>query len=61
MLRDNHQRVISYLRVSVTDKCNFRCGYCIPAEGIRLAPREDLLSFDEIARVARVAALLGLG
>jgi cyclic pyranopterin phosphate synthase len=60
MLSDRFQRIISYLRISVTDRCNFRCVYCMPAEGIELAPREDLLSFEEITRVARVGASLGL-
>src|SRR4028119_2241702 len=60
MLCDRHNRVISYLRISVTERCNFRCVYCMPAEGIALSPREHLLSFEEIARVARVASTLGL-
>lgn len=60
MLCDRFQRIISYLRISVTDRCNFRCVYCMPAEGISLAPREDLLTFEEITRVARVGADLGL-
>ncbi len=60
MLCDRHNRVISYLRISVTERCNFRCVYCMPAEGIALSPREHLLSFEEITRVARVASTLGL-
>src|SRR5688500_3169455 len=60
MLRDNHNRVISYLRVSVTERCNFRCVYCMPAEGIALSPKDQVLTFEEIARVARVGATLGL-
>jgi cyclic pyranopterin phosphate synthase len=60
MLCDRHNRIISYLRISVTERCNFRCVYCMPAEGITLSPREDILSFEEIARVARVASTLGL-
>ncbi|HEX8834375.1 MAG TPA: GTP 3',8-cyclase MoaA [Abditibacteriaceae bacterium] len=60
MLQDRHKRVISYLRISVTDRCNFRCVYCMPAEGIALSPRSELLSFEEIARVARVGSELGL-
>lgn len=59
-LQDNFGRVLSYLRVSVTDRCNFRCVYCMPEHGVELGPREDLLSFEEIARVCRVAAHLGL-
>ncbi len=60
MLHDRFHRLITYLRISVTDRCNFRCVYCMPATGIDIAPREDLLSFEEIARVARVGASLGV-
>src|SRR5207244_10284139 len=41
-------------RVSVTDRCNFRCSYCMPEEGMVWQPREDLLTYEELARVARV-------
>jgi cyclic pyranopterin phosphate synthase len=60
MLCDRYNRVISYLRISVTERCNFRCVYCMPAEGIALSPRDHLLSFEEITRVAKVASTLGL-
>jgi cyclic pyranopterin phosphate synthase len=60
MLFDSHGRIISYLRIGVTDRCNFRCVYCMPADGIALVPKQELLSFEEIARVARVGAGLGL-
>jgi cyclic pyranopterin phosphate synthase len=60
MLSDRFNRTISYLRISVTERCNFRCVYCMPAEGIALARRDDLLSFEEIVRVVRVGARLGL-
>lgn len=60
MLCDRHHRIISYLRISVTERCNFRCVYCMPAEGIQLAPRAHLLTFEEIARVVKVGAKLGL-
>lgn len=60
MLCDRHQRIISYLRISVTDRCNFRCVYCMPERGVDLIPREGILSFEEIARVAHVGATLGL-
>jgi cyclic pyranopterin phosphate synthase len=60
MLLDRFNRLISYLRISVTDRCNFRCVYCMPAHGIDIAPRAELLSFEEIARVAEVGATLGL-
>lgn len=60
MLSDRFNRLISYLRISVTDRCNFRCVYCMPAEGIDLSPRADLLTFEEIEKVARVGAGLGV-
>jgi cyclic pyranopterin phosphate synthase len=54
MLVDPHGRVVRDLRVSVTDRCNFRCAYCMPAEGMSWLPREQVLTFEEIERVARV-------
>ena len=57
---DAHERRISYLRVSVTDRCNLRCIYCMPEEGIDLVPMEDVLSYEEIRDVVRVAASMGL-
>ena len=59
MLTDRFGRVADDLRISVTDRCNFRCVYCMPAEGLPWVPRSKLLSFEEITRVARV--LVGLG
>src|SRR5262245_11293861 len=53
-LVDPFGRTIRDLRISVTDRCNFRCTYCMPEEGMKWLPREDLLSFEELARVARV-------
>ncbi len=58
-MRDSYGREISYLRVSVTDRCNLRCVYCMPAEGVPLLPREEVLSFEQIASVASAAARLG--
>ncbi|MCL4286456.1 MAG: GTP 3',8-cyclase MoaA [Thermoleophilia bacterium] len=58
-LRDAHGRAISDLRVSVTDRCNFRCQYCMPADGLPWLDREEVLSFEEIERL--VALLAGLG
>ena len=57
---DRFDRKIDYLRISVTDRCNLRCVYCMPAEGIRLLRHEDILSFDEITEVARIAIELGV-
>jgi GTP 3',8-cyclase len=57
---DRFDRHIDYLRISVTDRCNLRCSYCMPAEGIKLVSHEDILSYDEIADVARVAVEMGV-
>jgi len=54
-LVDPHGRTVRDLRISVTDRCNFRCTYCMPAEGMVWLPRQEILSFEEIERVARVA------
>ena len=53
-LRDSYGRVADDLRISVTDRCNFRCIYCMPAEGLRWLAREDILRFEEIQRLARI-------
>ncbi len=53
-LRDSYGRVADDLRISVTDRCNFRCVYCMPAEGLRWLAREDILRFEEIHRLARI-------
>lgn len=53
-LVDSFGRTVTDLRISVTDRCNFRCGYCMPPEGLQWLPRSELLSFEEIERVARV-------
>jgi GTP 3',8-cyclase len=59
-LRDAHGRAITDLRVSVTDRCNFRCRYCMPAEGMPWLDRAEILSFEEIERVVAVLARLGV-
>jgi GTP 3',8-cyclase len=59
-LTDAHGRAITDLRVSVTDRCNFRCRYCMPAEGMDWLKREEILSFEEIERVVRVLARMGV-
>ena len=53
-LIDPFGRTIRDLRISVTDRCNFRCTYCMPAEGMKWLPREEVLSFEEIERLARI-------
>lgn len=60
MLYDNHNRPITYLRLAVTDRCNLRCFYCMPAEGIRYLPKKQLLTYEEMERVVRVLAELGV-
>ena len=57
---DQYNRRINYLRISVTDRCNFRCTYCMPAEGVPRMKHEDILSFDEIFNVAKTAVELGV-
>ncbi|HYQ56947.1 MAG TPA: radical SAM protein, partial [Draconibacterium sp.] len=57
---DRFNRHISYLRISVTDRCNFRCVYCMPAEGIPHKKHEDILSFKEIYDIVKQGAELGI-
>jgi GTP 3',8-cyclase len=57
---DRYNRDISYLRISVTDRCNLRCAYCMPQEGIRLISHQDILSYEEIMEVVRESVDLGI-
>lgn len=57
---DQHGRSIEYLRISVTDRCNFRCVYCMPEQGLDWLPKQDILSYEEITAVVRQLAPLGL-
>ena len=57
---DQYERNINYLRVSVTDRCNLRCTYCMPKEGISLIGRDDILRYEEILRIIRVATGEGI-
>lgn len=59
-MKDIHGRTIDYLRISLTDRCNFRCIYCMPEEGVCQLSHDDILRIEEIARVVRVAAGLGV-
>jgi cyclic pyranopterin phosphate synthase len=59
-LRDGHGRPLTSLRVSVTDRCNFRCRYCMPAEGMDWLPREEILEFEEIERLTALLARMGI-
>lgn len=60
ILTDPFERRIDYLRVSVTDRCNFRCVYCMPEEGFPALPKDEYLATDETVRLIRVAASLGM-
>lgn len=57
---DCYNRQIDYLRISVTDRCNLRCSYCMPEEGIKLLEHKDILTFDEITEIVKVAVKLGI-
>jgi cyclic pyranopterin phosphate synthase len=59
-MRDGFGRRVEYLRISVTDKCNLRCVYCMPMQGLEWLPREELLSYEEIASVVHTMARMGL-
>jgi len=58
-LHDNHGRHINYVRLAVTDRCNLRCFYCMPEEGIDYVPKENLLTYEEMERVIRLLASMG--
>jgi len=57
---DKYNRRINYMRISITDRCNLRCVYCMPADGIKLISHKEILSFDEIYEIARVAVSMGV-
>ena len=57
---DNQGRNIRYLRLSVTDRCNFRCRYCMPAEGVCKREHSEMLSFEELTEIVRTAVSLGV-
>jgi cyclic pyranopterin phosphate synthase len=59
-LRDGHGREIGDVRISVTDRCNFRCRYCMPADGLPWLDRAEILSFEEIERLVRILTRLGV-
>ena len=59
-LRDGFGRVHTNLRISVTDRCNIRCFYCMPAENVRFRPKAEILTFEEFERFTRVAVGLGI-
>ena len=60
MLIDSFGRTLDYMRVSITDRCNLRCFYCMPPEGVEWKPHKDMLTFEEILRIVRIMADLGV-
>ena len=59
-MTDNYGRVIDYIRISVTDRCNLRCVYCMPEEGVESISHNEILKFDEILRICKLLASKGL-
>ena len=59
-MKDAYGRTINYMRISITDRCNLRCIYCMPAEGVCQVSHDDIMSFDEICRLVRIAADMGI-
>ena len=59
-LIDSFGRQVDYVRLAVTDRCNLRCNYCMPAHGIDIVPRKELLTFKEMYRIIRVLTELGV-
>ncbi|MGN0159682.1 MAG: GTP 3',8-cyclase MoaA [Brotaphodocola sp.] len=59
-MKDNEGRSIDYLRISVTDRCNLRCIYCMPEEGVKCLPHDKIMTYDEIMKVCRIFAKHGL-
>ncbi len=59
-LQDGHGRLIGDVRVSVTDRCNFRCQYCMPAEGLPWIERSEILTFEEITRLVTLLSAMGV-
>ncbi|WP_289039800.1 GTP 3',8-cyclase MoaA [uncultured Zobellia sp.] len=60
MLVDNHNRTINYVRLAVTDRCNLRCNYCMPAEGINFAKNDKLFTIDELSRLSEILVSQGV-
>ncbi|MDN5217161.1 GTP 3',8-cyclase MoaA [Fulvivirgaceae bacterium BMA12] len=59
-IHDNHGRPITYVRLSVTDRCNLRCFYCMPEKGMKFLPKKELLSYEEMERLLSILAELGI-
>ncbi|MBI3592297.1 MAG: radical SAM protein, partial [Nitrospirae bacterium] len=59
-MQDKYARIIDYMRISIIDRCNLRCIYCMPSEGVKPVEHKSILSYEEIIRIARIAANLGV-
>ena len=59
-LKDGYERKTEYLRISVTDRCNLRCEYCMPREGVAFRKHEDILSYEEILRIVEILSSMGI-
>jgi molybdenum cofactor biosynthesis protein A len=60
MIYDNHGRLINYLRLAVTDRCNLRCFYCMPHDGLDWLPKKELMSYEEMLRICSLLAKMGI-
>lgn len=60
MITDSHGRTINYLRLAVTDRCNLRCAYCMPAEGLDWLPRKELMTYEEMLRICSLFVEMGV-
>lgn len=59
-LKDKFHRTIDYMHISITDRCNLRCVYCMPSDGIRPIEHKKILRYEEIVRILRIAVTLGV-
>ena len=59
-MKDSFGRIIDYLRISLTDRCNFHCLYCMPPEGIKLIPHKEILTFEEVYILAKIFSQKGI-
>jgi molybdenum cofactor biosynthesis protein A len=60
MIYDNHGRLINYLRLAITDRCNLRCSYCMPHDGLDWLPKKELMSYEEMLRICSLLAKMGI-
>src|ERR1044071_3454771 len=60
LLKDNHGRTVNYLRLAVTDRCNLRCFYCMPEEGLNWLERKELMTYEEMLRICSLLVKMGI-